>query len=163
MWISCMLSSIKTNKSVTREITLKLISDEILIDTGQANPANEAIYPSYLDYRFWDPAAWASGHPFALYDKMRENAPVMWSPAEKGISGFWSVTKYNDIKQVELAHSVFSSQRGSINMGVPDRKQWRPKKLVPAAYNSLINLDEPQHRELRMQQSDFFFPAYAGK
>ena len=84
----------------------------------------------------------------------------MWSPAEKGISGFWSVTKYNDIKQVELAHSVFSSQRGSINMGVPDRKQWRPKKLVPAAYNSLINLDEPQHRELRMQQSDFFFPAY---
>ena len=155
-----MLSSIKTNKSVTREITLKLISDEILIDTGQANPANEAIYPSYLDYRFWDPAAWTSGHPFALYDKMRENAPVMWSPAEKGISGFWSVTKYNDIKQVELAHSVFSSQRGSINMGVPDRKQWRPKKLVPAAYNSLINLDEPQHRELRMQQSDFFFPAY---
>jgi|AOAMet_66_BLW_10_1038536.scaffolds.fasta_scaffold05058_1 cytochrome P450 len=155
-----MLSSIKTNKSVTREITLKLISDEILIDTGQEKPANEAIYPSYLDYRFWDPAAWTSGHPFALYDKMRENAPVMWSPAEKGISGFWSVTKYNDIKQVELAHSVFSSQRGSINMGVPDRKQWRPKKLVPAAYNSLINLDEPQHRELRMQQSDFFFPAY---
>jgi hypothetical protein len=71
-----MLSSIKTNKSVTREITLKLISDEILIDTGQEKPANEAIYPSYLDYRFWDPAAWTSGHPFALYDKMRENAPL---------------------------------------------------------------------------------------
>ena len=45
-------------------------------------------------------------------------------------------------------------------MGVPERKHWRPEKLVPAAYNSLINLDEPLHREMRMQQSEFFFPGY---
>ena len=44
-----------TIKTVKREIRLKLISDEILIDTGQANPSNEAIYPSYSEYRFWDP------------------------------------------------------------------------------------------------------------
>ena len=31
---------------------------------------------------------------------------------------------------------------------------------MPAALNSLINMDEPLHREMRMQQSDFFFPAY---
>ncbi|MBT7335863.1 MAG: cytochrome P450 [Gammaproteobacteria bacterium] len=139
---------------------MKLISDEILIDSGAQDPHHAAVYPTFEGFKFWDPAAWTDGHPFALYQNMREQAPVMWSPAEKNLSGFWSVTRYEDIKQVELAHRVFSSQRGSINMAVPDRKFWRPEKLAPAAYNSLINLDEPLHREMRMQQSNFFFPAY---
>ena len=108
-------------------------------------------------FRFWDPAAWTQGHPYDAYQRMRQEAPVMWTKTDKNLSGFWSVTKYEDIKTAELAHKVFSSQRGSINMGVPEHKHWRPEKLVPAAYNSLINLDEPLHREMRMQQSEFFF------
>ena len=139
---------------------MKLISDEILIDSGQQTPTFDATYPMFDGFNFGDPAAWTKGHPFDVYKKMREQAPVMWSPGEKGLSGIWSLTRYDDIKQTELAHSVFSSQRGSINMAVPDRTQWRPEKLMPAALNSLINMDEPLHREMRMQQSDFFFPAY---
>ena len=46
-------------------------------------------------------------------------------------------------------------------MAVPERKHWRPKKLMPAALNSLINMDEPLHREMRMQQNDFFFQPIA--
>ncbi len=139
---------------------MKLISDEILIDSGQQAPTFNAAYPMFDGFNFGDPAAWTKGHPFDVYKKMREQAPVMWSPGEKGLSGIWSLTRYEDIKQTELAHGVFSSQRGSINMAVPNRKQWRPEKLMPAALNSLINMDEPLHREMRMQQSDFFFPAY---
>lgn len=139
---------------------MKLISDDVLIDSGQQIPNYEAIYPTFEGFKFWDPAAWTKGHPYDLYKKMREEAPVMWLPSEKNFSGFWSVTRYEDIKKVELAPTVFSSQRGSINMAVPERKNWRPKKLVPAAYNSLINLDEPLHREMRMQQAEFFFPGY---
>lgn len=139
---------------------MNLISDDILIDSGQQLPIHKAIYPTFEGFKFSDPAAWTKGHPFDLYKKMRTEAPVMWSPTNKDFSGIWSVTRYDDIKKVELDHSVFSSQRGSINMAVPERKQWRPKKLVSAAFNSLINLDEPLHREMRMQQSDFFFPAY---
>jgi cytochrome P450 len=155
-----MLSTQRLNKTKIRRQTLKLISDDILIDTGQELPIHEATYPMFDGFKFGDPAAWTKGQPFELYKKMREQAPVMWSPGEKGASGIWSVTRYDDIKKVELAHSVFSSQRGSINMAVPEKKYWRPKKLMPAAFNSLINLDEPLHREMRMQQSDFFFPAY---
>jgi len=139
---------------------MKLISEEILIDSGAQAPAFDAVYTTFDDFRFWDPAAWTNGHPFETYKKMREVSPIMWTKTNKTLSGFWSVTKYDDIKAAELAHRVFSSQRGSINMGVPERKNWRPEKLVPAAYNSLINLDEPLHREMRMQQSQFFFPAY---
>jgi cytochrome P450 len=142
---------------------LKLISDDVLIDSGQRLPHYEAIYPKFEGFKFWDPAAWTKGHPYDLYKKMREEAPVMWLPSGKNFSGFWSVTRYEDIKKVELAPTVFSSQRGSINMAVPEREQWRPKKLVPAAYNSLINMDEPLHREMRMQQAEFFFPGYVAK
>ena len=86
---------------------MQLISDEILIDSGQKLPINEAIYPMFDEFKFWDPAAWTDGHPFEMYKQMREQAPVMWSPTEKEISGFWSITRYEDIKSVELAHRVF--------------------------------------------------------
>ena len=142
---------------------MNLISDEILIDSGQEFPTHEAKYRTIEGFKLWDPSAWTNGHPYELYRKMREEAPVMWLPGEKGMSGFWSVTRYEDIKQVELAHNVFSSQRGGINISVLDRKKWRPEKLMSAALNSLINLDEPLHRELRTQQNEFFFPAYVEK
>ena len=139
---------------------MDLVSDEILIDSGQISPTYEASYGTIEGFKLWDPDAWTNGHPFELYKRMREDSPVMWLPGERRMSGFWSVTRYEDIKEVELAHNVFSSQRGGINLAVLDRKNWRPEKLVPAALNCLISLDEPLHRELRMQQSEFFFPAY---
>ena len=99
---------------------MRLASDDILIDTGALDPVYEAVYPSYTDFALWNPSSWTKGQPFELYQRMRENAPVMWSPTTReGISGFWSVTRYDDIKQVELATDIFSSERGSINMSVP--------------------------------------------
>ena len=139
---------------------MNLVSDEILIDSGQESPTHEATYKTLEGFKLWDPDAWTNGHPFELYKRMREESPVMWLPGERKMSGFWSVTRYEDIKEVELAHDIFSSQRGGINLAVPDRKHWKPEKLVPAALNCLISLDEPLHRELRMQQNEFFFPAY---
>ena len=139
---------------------MQLISDDILIDKGQQNPTHPALYPSFDEFALWDPDSWTQGHPFELYKKMREQSPVMWQRSRKELAGYWSVSRYDDIKQVELAHQLFSSQRGGINMSVPPREYWRPDKLVPASLNSLINMDEPMHREVRMQQSEFFFPAY---
>ena len=55
---------------------------------------------------------------------------------------------------------VFSSERGSINLALPPKHLRFPKKLIPAAVNSLINLDAPRHMQLRIQQKDFFIPKY---
>ena len=137
---------------------MRLASDEILIDTGAHDPAYGAVYPSYTDFALWNPSSWTSGHPFELYKLMRETAPVMWSPTREGLSGFWSVTRYDDIRRVELAADVFSSERGSINLSVPEREHWKPEKLVLASYNSLINLDAQRHLEMRLQQKAFFLP-----
>ncbi|MEM0986243.1 MAG: cytochrome P450 [Pseudomonadota bacterium] len=142
---------------------MELVSDKIMIDTGQIMPIHPAAYPMLDGFQLGNPGAWTAGQPWDFYKRMRETAPVMWTPGKKDISGFWSVSRYEDIKTVELAPKVFSSERGSINLGVQSRDKWKPKKLVPAAFNSLINLDAPRHMEMRMQQKDFFIPAYVKK
>jgi len=142
---------------------MDLISNEILIDNGQIDPRHTATYPLVEGFDLANPNSWTSGHPYTFYRQLRETAPVHWTKGDKKFSGFWSATRYEDIKQVELAPNIFSSQRGSINIGVGPRKEWKPKKLIPAAFNSLINLDAPHHMEMRIQQKDFFIPAYVAK
>lgn len=140
---------------------MKLISDEIMVDDSTAMPVHEMTYPMLeTDFQLWNPNSWTRGHPYELYSSMRNDAPVMWSKMRKGVSGFWSVSRYDDIKAVELNPEIFSSQRGGINLAVPPREHWRPEILVRASMDNLISMDEPQHMQMRIQQKDFFIPAY---
>lgn len=137
------------------------VSDQIVVDTGQRDPTFPAVYPSLGGFQLDNPASWTRGQPFQLFKEMREQAPVMWSPSRrKGMSGFWSITRYADIKQVELTPEVFSSQRGSMHLALPDRNEWKPRQLVDASLNSLINMDSAVHINLRTQHAPFFFPTY---
>ena len=145
---------------------MQLISDHVLTDTTMPMPANPLIYPMLEEYQLWNPSSWTNGHPHAFYKRMREEAPVMWSRfGKKGRegAGFWSLSRYDDIKAAELAPEIFSSERGSINMGVQPRENWKPEVLISAAINSLINLDAPRHMHVRMQQLDFFVPRYVAQ
>jgi len=140
---------------------MKLISDEILVDNASSRPVYEMTYPMLeTDFQLWNPNSWTRGHPYDLYERMRNDAPVMWSNMSKGVSGFWSVSRYNDIKEVELNPQILSSARGGINLAVPPREHWRPEILVRASMDNLISMDEPQHMQMRIQQKDFFIPAY---
>ena len=142
---------------------MKLVSDHILIDSGIKTAGFNPAYPVFTDFELANPNAWTQGQPYDFYKKMRENAPVMWTPTRKSMSNFWSVTRYNDIKTVELAPQIYSSERGSIFLGVAPRHKWPGDKLVPASFNCLINMDAPRHMEMRIQQKDFFIPAYVAK
>ena len=142
---------------------MRLISDDVFTDSGKSVPSNPATYPMLeTDFQLWNPNSWKRGHPYELYKQMREQAPVMWSPMRKA-DGFWAVSRYEDIKAVELAPTVFSSQRGGINMAVPPRENWKPEVLMRAALDTLISMDEPRHMQMRIQQKDFFIPAYVSK
>ncbi len=142
---------------------MQLVSDHILIDADKQYPGFAPVYPLLDGFDLGNPNSWTAGHPHDFYARMRDEAPVMWSTTKRGLAGFWSVSRYSDLKAVELAPDIFSSERGSINLGVPSRDKWRPKKLIAAAFNSLINLDAPRHMEMRMQQKDFFIPAYVAE
>ncbi|MEL7547846.1 MAG: cytochrome P450 [Pseudomonadota bacterium] len=143
---------------------MQLVSDDIFVDNGQKESIYPAIYPMLeTDFELWNPNSWTRGHPYDLYKRMRDEAPVMWSKMGRDASCFWSVSRYNDIKEVELQPDVFSSQRGGINLAVPDRKHWRPEILVRASMDNLISLDEPRHMQMRIQQKDFFIPTYVAE
>jgi len=142
---------------------MELVSDHILIDTDRSTPDFDPVYPVYEDFKLGNPNSWKQGQPYAFYKKLRENAPVMWTPMRKERPGFWSVTRYEDIKKVELAPQIFSSERGGIFLSVAPRKEWPGEKLVPASLNAFINMDAPRHMEMRIQQKDFFIPAYVAK
>ena len=136
------------------------VSDDILLDSGARDPVYREIYPRLDGFKLGVTNAWTAGQPFDFYRRMRDDAPVMWSQIKKPASGFWSVTRYDDVKQVELNPQIFSSQRGSINMSVLSNPKGKAERLMYAAYNSLINLDADLHRDLRTQQAAFFFPTY---
>jgi len=93
---------------------MRLVSDNILIDDGKKMPSFDPAFPMLKGFALGNPNAWTSGHPHAFYKEMRELAPIMWTPMRKNMSGFWSVTGYDDIKAVELAPKIFSSERGSM-------------------------------------------------
>lgn len=139
---------------------MQLVSDHILEETLYPDPAYPEVYPRNTDFNLGSPQAFTSGHPYAYYKALREHAPVSWTPLHRKTRGIWSVTRYEDIKAAEVAPEIFSSERGSINMSLPPKHLQFPKKLFPAALNSLINLDAPRHMELRVQQKDFFIPKY---
>jgi len=105
------------------------------------------------------PKAFTKGHPFETYKFLREQARISWSPAPK-MRGFWSVVKYEDIKAVEVKPEIFSSELGSIHMGIMETPKSIPEKLSTASLDNLINLDAPRHMELRIQQKDFFIPKF---
>ncbi|EGG29537.1 cytochrome P450 family protein [Aequoribacter fuscus] len=135
------------------------VSDDILYDNGALDPIHPEIYPRLTEFRLGSTNSWTQGHPYDFYKRMREEAPVMWSPGLNKTSGFWSVSRYDDVKYVEQNPQIFSSQRGSMNMAVmPNRG--KAERLMNAAFNSLINLDGDVHRELRAQQMPFFLPQY---
>lgn len=135
------------------------VSDDILVDTGVSDPVYAERYPRLTGFELGSTNAWTQGQPWGFFKQMREQAPVMWSPGLKKTSGFWSVSRYEHVRHVELNPDTFSSQRGSMNMAVLPLSG-KADRLMHAAHNSLINLDAGVHQELRLQQSPFFFPKY---
>ncbi|MFV8054708.1 cytochrome P450 [Mycobacterium sp. 48b] len=65
---------------------------------------------AYLeDVRLHDPALFREGSPNELIKYLRENDPVHWTEETDG-PGYWAVTRYDDIKQIELDSETYSNE-----------------------------------------------------
>lgn len=137
---------------------LQPVSETYLEDRLEVSPHNTPIFPTPEGFDLANHEAFMAGQPFDYYRKLREEAPVAWVDIPKS-EGYWAVTRYEDIRAIELNPDVFSSQKGGINMtyGPPGK---RHERLHGAALNTLICLDRPYHVPLRMQHRDFFTPDY---
>ncbi|MER6154237.1 cytochrome P450 [Streptomyces sp. NPDC001868] len=95
-----------------------------------------------------DPELHASGEVHELWRRMRQDAPVHWhEPGD--LPGFWSLTRYEDIRDVYQDPGLFSSARGVL---------LRPTQLGedPGSGLTMALTDPPRHRALRGQVADRF-------
>lgn len=91
-----------------------------------------------------DMELWKHGPPHALFDRMREEAPVHWSPMAtwEGEPGFWSITRWEDIHAVSRDWETFSSEKGGI-LAVTHNI---PVELQNAMF---IGQDPPRHDRIK--------------
>src|SRR3954462_5008653 len=89
---------------------------------------------------------WMDGPPHELFKQLRHECPVHWTakiteyPQE---TGYWSVTRPEDVHEVSRDWATFSSERGGIT--APTKAVF-PLELVQAMF---IGMDPPKHDRLK--------------
>jgi cytochrome P450 len=108
------------------------------------------------DVTLADLTLFADGAPWQVFEDLRRNDPIHWNVEEAPNSGFWSVTRYNDIVEVLRDTETYSSEIGAANLEELDTRQLEIRK-------SILETDGSRHRALRkMLQPQFTPRALAG-
>ncbi len=94
--------------------------------------------------------------------RLRQESPVHWSPPGEVANGFWSITKYEDIRYVSRNPELFISSKGIAGPGI------RPEALQnlgidaqqqnAGANISIIGMDPPRHVKMRRLVNKGFTP-----
>jgi len=94
----------------------------------------EALNPAQSDL-FVNDAMWP------IFDRLRKESPVHWTPRGDEYDGFWSITRYQDIMAIDTNHEVFSSADGIVlqSLEAKAESEKRPRG------NSFIAMDPPGH------------------
>ena len=98
-----------------------------------------------------DPGIWHAAVPADEFSRLRREAPVAWNERDDGHKGFWAVTRFADIVTVAGNVNVFSSRHGVISLDDFDADQ-------NDARRTLLEMDETQHRAMRMITAQGFTP-----
>jgi cytochrome P450 len=108
----------------------------------------EALNPAQADL-FAADAMWP------LFERLRKEAPVHWTPRGDVYDGFWSISRYHDIMAVDINHEVFSSADGIAlqTLEAKGEAEKRPRG------SSFIAMDPPGHDVQRKAVSPAVAPA----
>jgi cytochrome P450 len=127
--------------------TIDLAQDEI------QNAARERAYSMALEaFDPGDPELFRTDTFWPYFDRLRREAPVHY--CEDSIFGpYWSVTKYNDIMDIETNHAVFSSAASLGGITIRD--------IAPdLRRESFIAMDQPRHSAQRKTVAPMFTPTH---
>jgi len=136
---------------------MELLSQTVV--EGREGPGAPLAYPRLDGVDLTDIRRFTHGQPFADFARMRSEAPVMWHPEPMGGPGFWAVTRHADVMTVNGDPGTFSSQRGGILMAV-GKPEARHALLFRASMDAMINMDAPNHLQLRREHMPYFTPGY---
>jgi cytochrome P450 len=105
---------------------------------------------------FTDPGTFVAGVPFDAFDRLRQAPGFYWQPAPYATAngGFWVVTRFQDILDIESRPDVFLSAPGS---AWPGTNLPTDPALNPLT-DLLINMDPPRHGVVRRVAAAAFGP-----
>ena len=102
----------------------------------------------------YDPKSYSAGHPHAQYKWLRDNAPV-YRQAEPNGPGYWAVTRYRDVYEVDRNFQVFSSEP---TIMIQDNDN----PGLMGEYKMMLMMDPPQHTAYRkLIRNEFTVPVTA--
>jgi cytochrome P450 len=128
---------------------MRLLSEALPPDPPPG-PVFPKAYPEIEPDALSNVELFMQGQPFDIYARLRAAAPVAWQRQGNTGSGFWALTRYDDVMRVDGDPRTFSSQKGGILMayGPPET---RHPLLFPASIDAMINMDGPWHLQLRRE------------
>ncbi|ATQ41061.1 cytochrome P450 [Caulobacter mirabilis] len=99
-----------------------------------------------------DPELWITDTHWPYFERLRKEDPVHWCEVDEEMGGYWSVTKFNDIMEVDTNHQVFSSDafKGGITL-----RNFDEDFVLPM----FIAMDPPKHDVQRKTVSPIVSPA----
>ena len=104
-----------------------------------------------------DPASFPDGPPHAFLARLRADAPIWWHPDGLRRSGFWVVTRYDDVRAILLQPSTFVNAKGiTIEPGEP---AGLGDSEAERGQGALSYADPPQHGPLRKVLAQHFTPS----
>ena len=121
------------------------------MDAQVTRDARAEAYAARLDtLDMSDPARFQQDTIWPYFERLRREAPVHYCP-DSPFGPYWSVTKYKDILQAEVAHQIFSSDSQLGGIQIEDQ----PKHLNRPSF---IRMDPPRHDEQRKVVSPIVAP-----
>src|SRR5260370_18646216 len=91
------------------------------------------------DVDLLDLTAFEEGTDGAVFRVLREVDPLHWNDEPDG-PGFWSVTRYEDVKTVASDYELFTAVEGT---------QIKSRRAEGECERSIHHLDPPRHDQLR--------------
>ncbi len=105
----------------------------------------------------WNPDSFAHGHPHAQYDWLRANDPVHFQ-AEPDGPGYWAITRYQDVYEVDRNFQAFSSEPTIMIQDPLDQSN------SFGGYKMMLMMDPPQHTAFRkLIRQEFTVPTAADR
>ena len=94
---------------------------------------------------------WGRGVPHEEFELLRREAPVFFHP-EPDDTGFWAVTKYDDVVAASRDPETFSSELGSVFIPTQTEESLEQSRLT------ILMMDPPKHTRYRMLVNRGFTP-----